>query len=278
MMAAVEVAQGIRVLPVPEDENPMHPVCTNIYLIGERELTLIDTGVEEDRFSRALFQGLLHLGPHYRVAAAAITHSHADHAGGLRWLRESVGPEVVHAHPEALERVRKRLGNTPMHPLVPGGALDADGISLEVHYTPGHNADSVCFFHRLSGILFTGDTILGRGTTTVQDLGSYMASLELLLGLQPKRICPGHGPLIEEPEQVLREYIDHRNMRERQILEELERGPRSVVQLVNRIYGGLHPRLRRPAQGNVRQHLAKLQGERRVTAERGGARARFSLT
>ena len=272
-----DVADGIRVLAVPEDDNPMHPVCTNIYLVGQRDLTLIDTGVEEDRFSRALFAGLMSLGPGYNVAAAALTHSHWDHGGGLRWLRESIGPEV-YAHPKALEVVRAKLGETPTHAFEQeGGTLTADGISLEVHWTPGHNADSVCYFHRPSRILFTGDTILGKGTTTVQDLGSYLATLEHLVSLDPSIICPGHGPLIHDPQPVLRSYIEHRMMRERQILAELERGPRSVTELVNRIYGKMHPRLRRAARGNAGQHLLKLQGEEKVDVEGTGARAKWRL-
>lgn len=277
MTAILDVATNIRVLPVMEDANPMHPVCTNIYFIGDRELTLIDTGVDADRFSRALFSGLLSLGPGYHVAAAALTHSHWDHGGGLRWLRESIGPEV-YAHPGALDVVRKKLGETPVHAFEEyGSVLEADGVQLEVHWTPGHNDDSVCYFERPSRILFTGDTILGKGTTTIHDLGSYLKSLEHLVSLRSAVICPGHGPLIHDPESVLREYIQHRQQREGQILEQLSHGPRSITQLVNRLYGDIHPRLKRAARGNVRQHLLKLQSEGRATSEGAGATTKYRL-
>lgn len=269
----VELGPRIRVLQVPDD-SPMHPMCTNIYLLGDRELTLVDTGVEDERYSRALFQCLLALGPKHRVTAAALSHSHLDHAGGLRWLTASIGPEV-YAHPGTEPVVRPRIGDSKLEFLDEGSVLECDGLKLDVYYTPGHSADSLCLLHRESGLLFTGDTILGQGTTTIQDLGSYMATLERLLALKPKAICPGHGPIVDEPEKVLREYIEHRNMRERQILEELQRGLRSVTQLVNRIYGDIHPRLRRAARGNVRQHLLKLQGEGRIATEGVGERTKY---
>jgi glyoxylase-like metal-dependent hydrolase (beta-lactamase superfamily II) len=268
----VDIAPGIRVLQVPE-ETPMRPVCTNIYLVGERELTLIDSGVDEERFSRAIFQCLLKLGRRYRVSAVALSHSHMDHQGGLRWLRESIGPEVF-AHTLAESKVK----NTTLKLLESGSTLEADGVSLEVHHIPGHSPDSVGYYNRESGILFTGDTILGKGTTSVHDLGPYMASLERLQALTPKTILPGHGPVVSDAEQTVASYIRHRRMREEQVLTELQRGLRSVTQLVNRIYGDIHPRLKRAARGNVRQHLAKLQAENRVLSEGAGARMKYRLT
>src|SRR5215211_312780 len=101
------LAPGIRVIQVPE-ETPMRPVCTNIYLVGERRLTLIDTGVDEPRYVRAMFQGLVELGQEHEVVAAAITHSHMDHQGGLRWVRETLDTRLF-AHPDAIPKVQPRL-------------------------------------------------------------------------------------------------------------------------------------------------------------------------
>ncbi len=269
-----QVAPGIRAIQVPEPDNPHRPVCTNIYLVGHTRLTMIDTGVEEPRFAQALFGGLLELGAEYRVTAAAITHSHLDHCGGMRWVRETLEPQL-YAHANAVPVVQPRVKNSPLQALEEGSVIDADGVELQVLFTPGHNGDSVCYYHRESGIVLAGDTILGRGTTTVADLGSYMQSLERLAELSPTLICPGHGPMVEEPERVLREYIDHRNMRERQIVEELQRSPRTVNGLVTRLYKEIDTRLRRSAARNVTQHLLKLQNEGRVEVEGKGARARY---
>ena len=163
-------------------------------------------------------------------------------------------------------------------PLDDGSTLETDSARFEVHHTPGHSADSICFFDRERRILFTGDTILGMGTTVVKDLPDYMASLNRLLALEPGTICPGHGPILDDGAKVIAGYIAHRNQREQQILDALRRGPQTVARLVSRIYAGVDKRLHKPARMNVRQHLAKLEREGRVRAEGPGYRARFELT
>ena len=245
----MEIAPGIRVIQIPE-QNPMRPVSTNIYLVGDRELTMIDTGVQEDRYSQAMFGYLMGLGPGHQVTQAAITHSHSDHGGGLRWVRESLGPKLL-AHPAAIPVVEPRVGKELMLPLQDGHVVEAEDIKLEVHYSPGHSVDSLCFYVREGGLLFTGDTILGVGTTTIKDLSDYMASLSKLLALQPKTICPGHGPVIHEATRAIQEYIAHRNMREEQIIQELRQGPKSAQRLVQTIYAQVDKRLHRAARGNV---------------------------
>ena len=56
-----------------------------------------------------------------------------------------------------------------------------------------------------------------------EDLFTYMKSLEKLVSVKPHRLYPGHGPTVEDADAVakIQMYIDHRNMRERQILEML---------------------------------------------------------
>lgn len=269
----MELVPGVRVIQVAE-EQVMRPLFTNIYLIGETDVLMLDTGEEADRFSQALFRTLVASGPRGEVRWAAITHSHMDHAGGLRWVRETLGAELL-AHPAAIPIVEKKAGKDTLAPLEDGGVLRADGMELEVHFTPGHSDDSVCYFYRPERVLFTGDTILGVGTTTVHDLYDYMATMEKLLGFQPLAIYPGHGPVIEDASRTIQEYIDHRNMRERQICEQLQRAPRTAQGLVRVLYADVDKRLHRAARGNVLQHLKKLEREGRVKAEGAGARAKW---
>lgn len=269
----MEIAPGIRVIQVPE-ENVMRPVYTDIYLVGHRELLMIDTGEEADRFTQAMFKYLVELGPSHQVTQAAVSHSHMDHCGGLRWVRETLGPKL-RAHPAVIPLVEKKVGKDVIVPLEEGEVLEADGIKLEVHFTPGHSPDSVCYFLREERILFTGDTILGVGTTTVRDLYDYMATMEKLLRLRPRIICPGHGPIIQDASHTIQEYIDHRTMRERQIAEQLQKGPKTTYRLVRILYADVDKRLHRAARGNVRQHLLKLEKEGHVRIEGSGARARY---
>jgi glyoxylase-like metal-dependent hydrolase (beta-lactamase superfamily II) len=120
-------------------------------------------------------------------------------------------------------------------------------------------------------VLFSGDTLLGSSTTTVWSLGPYMASLERLLTLPNlKVICPGHGPIVNDPRERLQQYIDHRNMRERQILEQLGQGDAQTSwDIMLKLYPDIDTRLRRAANNNVETHLRKLQDEGRLIAHGG---------
>ena len=51
-----------------------------------------------------------------------------------------------------------------------------------------------------------------------EELSTYMESLDKLLRLQPGRLYPGHGPVVEDGVAKIHEYIAHRKMREKQVL------------------------------------------------------------
>jgi len=134
--------------------------------------------------------------------------------------------------------------------------------------TPGHAQDHLCFYLEEEAALFTGDLILGIGTTVIPleggDMGLYLQSLEKLLSLELKRIYPGHGPAIDDPYDKIREYLDHRLEREAQIVEAIKAGARTVEQMVERIYVDT-PRVLYPAAGqSVLSHLLKLEAEGRA--------------
>jgi glyoxylase-like metal-dependent hydrolase (beta-lactamase superfamily II) len=89
-----------------------------------------------------------------------------------------------------------------------------------------------------------------------------------MLGLELARIYPGHGPLIADPRAKLREYIDHRMERERQIVAAVRAGAGTIEQMVARIYTDT-PRALWPAAGqSVLSHLLKLERERRAVRSR----------
>lgn len=123
-------------------------------------------------------------------------------------------------------------------------------------------------------MLFSGDTLLGSSTTTVHDLGDYRRSLQMLAELPNlKVICPGHGKLIWDPRERIQMYINHRNMREKQITDILgQGGALSSWDIMLQMYPDLDKRLRRAAENNVRAHLTQLEDEERVKVHAGKPR------
>ncbi len=261
----MRISPSVRAVLVPDD-NPMHPEFTCIYLVGagERQSLTIDSGEAIDRY-RWFLKGYLAAVEREEIAIAAITHHHADHSGNLKWAREALGAEVaIPANGRALLKGRIPRQVTLLRD---GDLIDLDGgVRVRVLATPGHSVDSLCYYIEEEGVLFTGDTLLGSSTTTVWDLASYRRTLQRLLELPNLRIiCPGHGRIVRDPRERLQMYIDHRNMRERQILQVLEGGgPRSSWEIMLQLYPDIDPRLRRAADNNVRAHLRQLADEGRI--------------
>jgi endoribonuclease LACTB2 len=268
----MRVSDSVRAVQVP-DENPMHPTSTNIYMVGNEQVLTIDSGEAMERY-KWMLRGYLAATEKAEIAIAAISHHHSDHSGNLKWAKEIFGAEVA-IPSNAKPLLKGRLPATGVSKMSDGQVFDLGaGVKLRVLETPGHSVDSVCYYLEDEGVLFTGDTILGNSTTVVGDLGAYMDTLSRLLELPNlKVICPGHGPLVEDPRERLRSYVDHRNMRERQIIDALgEGGAVTSWDVMLKLYPDIDKRLRRAADGNVRQHLKKLGEEGRVTQHAGKPR------
>ncbi len=195
-----------------------------------------------------------------RVELVLLTHTHVDHAEGARELAERVGAPLAALDPGWA---------TPSAPaLVAGKALVAGGVRLDPLPTPGHSADHCCFWLAAERAMFTGDHVLGRGSTVVEwpggDMQAYLASLEAVRRFAPRRLYPGHGPAVADPAAKLREYVDHRLQRESQVLAALAAGDRTAAEIVARVYAGVDPVLHPAAELSVSAHLVKLVREGRV--------------
>ena len=180
-----------------------------------------------------------------------ITHRHADHAPAAVPLKHATGARIV--------APRNVLDETDE--VITGGEF-VEG--LEVIATPGHTNEHVCFLSP-AGDLFTGDTILGYGTTAIfppdGDMGDYVASLRKLRAREPRRIFPAHGPVRDDAVALIDEYIAHRLDRERQVVAALHAGARPIPELRLAIYPDLDPRLQGAAEMQIQAHLIKLRAE-----------------
>jgi glyoxylase-like metal-dependent hydrolase (beta-lactamase superfamily II) len=138
--------------------------------------------------------------------------------------------------------------------------------------TPGHAVDHFCFFTD-DGVCFSGDLILGWGSTYVPpdggSLAAYMDSLRLVAAREPELICPGHGPWIEDPAAKVAEYLEHRESRERGLLEALAGGERSRMNLLEAVWSDVPEQLLPAAAVVMEAHLQKLEAEGRLPADLG---------
>jgi glyoxylase-like metal-dependent hydrolase (beta-lactamase superfamily II) len=245
---------------VAPNPSPMTLTGTNTYLVGTGNVAIVDPGPDLSGHIDATLAAARRRG---RIAMLLVTHYHPDHLPAARVLREQTGAPLV-AHP--------RIGGVDQ-PLEDDQRIALDGLSLRALYTPGHTNDHFCFLLEDHGLLFTGDLVLGEGTTVIGppdgNLGHYMASLERLVrvhreGGNLRRILPGHGPLVSAPVEKLEEYIRHRRLREAQVLDALRRGLSSVDYIVLDIYADVDPRLHGAAGRNVLAHLEVLEEQGRV--------------
>jgi glyoxylase-like metal-dependent hydrolase (beta-lactamase superfamily II) len=247
--------------------NPSPFTCTGThsYLVGEREVALIDPGPDLPDHVDALVRAI----GGRRVVAIMCTHTHRDHSPAARLLSEATGAPVVGCAPLALEAVGPRADAAfdgdyrADRVLGDGEGIEVDGRRLTAVPTPGHTSNHLCFAEEASGALFTGDHVMGWSTTVVVppdgDMAAYMASLDKLRRRDDRIYYPAHGPAITNPRQLVRGLISHRMQRERQILALLAKGARSIPEIVAGAYPALDPRLLGAAGGSVHAHLLDLR-------------------
>jgi glyoxylase-like metal-dependent hydrolase (beta-lactamase superfamily II) len=251
--------------PIPIHAHNPGPITGDgnwTWLLEGRVTTLIDAGTGDPRHLDGVADALAGA----RLTQVLVTHAHGDHASGAMALRQRF-PGV---------RFRKmpwpgRDAKWPVDwdPIVPGESIQAgDGLLAAVH-TPGHAPDHLCFWDDTSRSLFCGDLAQSGNTVWIPfdlrgDLTDYLASLARVLVLQPARLLPAHGPVIDQPETILRRYIDHRVARERQIVEAMHEGATTAEDITARVYRTLSDKMLPMAKQGVLSHLAKLERDGRA--------------
>ena len=227
---------------------------TNTWVVaepGSPSVIVIDPGPDDEGHLRRVL-GEAVAGDR-RVAAILLTHRHPDHAAGAARFAELSGAQVRAADPV------DRLGPEG---LADGDVITAAGCELRVVTTPGHSADSVSLLLPADGALFTGDTVLGRGTTVIArdgNLGDYLRTLgrlwELTETSQVRLLLPGHGPTLADPIGTLDYYLAHRAERLEQVRSALAAGARTPAEIVAMIYTDVDPAVWPAAEWSVRAQL-----------------------
>jgi glyoxylase-like metal-dependent hydrolase (beta-lactamase superfamily II) len=236
---------------------------TNTYVVGRDPAYVIDTGPDDAGHLHAVRrEGEARGG----IQGVVLTHSHADHSAGV----ERLGLTLLWGEVSTGDESSVVLGNGPAHVTIGRGSGSAHVGPLEVIPTPGHARDHVVFVWE--GICFCGDLILGEGSTIVPSaafggsLADYLASLRRVRRLDARLFAPGHGPLIEDPNAKIDEYLAHRAEREGRLVRALDAGERSRARLLDSVWDDVPEILRPAAAVAMEAHLEKLEAEGRLDA------------
>ena len=247
---------------------------TNTYLIGTgSQRILIDTGEGKPSWSDGLLSILT--SERATISDVLLTHWHHDHVGGVNDLLKLCPDARIHKHSPA----------DGQFPIEDGQKFTTQGAVLRALHCPGHTTDHMAFVLEQDDAMFTGDNVLGHGTAVFENLAVYMASLQRMREQFSGRAYPGHGAVIDDGKARIKEYIEHRQQREREVLRVLtearkgsetqktrdglqhddpNQGARTPMEIVEIIYQDVPKTLHGPAAHGVQQVLHKLAKEEKV--------------
>jgi glyoxylase-like metal-dependent hydrolase (beta-lactamase superfamily II) len=198
------------------------------------------------------------------LLAKSLTHHHPDHAPGAVALCERTGAELL--------AFGRREGVRPDRRLADGERIEATEFRLRAVHTPGHSSDHICYFLEEERMLLSGDHIMEGSTVVIRppdgDMSAYLASLAKVRSLRLRSIAPGHGRLIEKPNELIDWYIAHRLEREAKVVDAMADARQATVdQLVPVVYAEVPEALYPVARFSLHAHLLKLAGEGRATGK-----------
>jgi glyoxylase-like metal-dependent hydrolase (beta-lactamase superfamily II) len=268
-----EVAPGIRRI-VARNPGPFTFRGTGTYVIGEGQVAVIDPGPDLPEHIEALLMDLAG----EEVTHILVTHTHRDHSPAAAAVKEATGAPTYgfgpHAGGRRGEAAVEEGGDwdfTPDIVVKDGDEIAGGDWRFQAVHTPGHTSNHLCFALPDRGVLFSGDHVMGWSTSVIAppdgDMANYMASLDKLLQRDDKVYWPTHGPAITEPKDHVRAFIAHRREREAGVITCLEAGIGQIDAMVERLYVGLNPNLRRAAGRSVLAHLIDLIARQVVKTE-----------
>ena len=257
---------------VADNPGPFTYTGTGVYIIGTDEVAVIDPGpVTPDHVAAldAALEGLT-------VTHVLVTHHHIDHSPGAAPLAAKHGVKVYGygkqvAPPQGGE-VRLEAGDDlsfkPDIEVRHGDVISGKDWTITALHTPGHTSNHMCYALSEENTLFSGDHIMGWSTSVVSPpdghMGDYLASLNMIKGKKFDRIWPTHGPCIDEVDEFVSAYIEHRHYREQQILAAVNDGLCNVMAIVERLYTHIDKRLYPAAAHSVLSHLIHMRETGRI--------------
>jgi glyoxylase-like metal-dependent hydrolase (beta-lactamase superfamily II)/8-oxo-dGTP pyrophosphatase MutT (NUDIX family) len=268
----VQLSPKIRRITAP---NPgfMTGPGTNTYLLGAgEEIAVIDPGPAID----AHIEAVLAAAAGARIRWILVTHTHLDHSPAAVMLKEKTGAQLMGMPPPPLERQDQsfRPERVPAH----GERIEVAGCVLRAIHAPGHASNQLCYLFEEEKLLFTGDHVMQGSTVVINppdgDMRVYLDSLRQLQGEDIAWFAPGHGFLMDKPQEALERLLIHRLGRENKVLKAVrEAGAATLEHLLPAVYDDVSAHLYPVAGRSLLAHLIKLKQEGRVSESQGNWRA-----
>jgi glyoxylase-like metal-dependent hydrolase (beta-lactamase superfamily II) len=257
---------------VANNPGPFTYLGTGVYIIGHGEVAVIDPGPDQDGHLDVLLNAVRG----ERVTHIFVTHGHMDHSPMARPLAAATGAKIYACglpvkptESEVRMEAGDDLGFAPDIAIADGDVFEGKGWAIEAVFTPGHTSHHVAYALREENALFTGDHIMGWSTTVISppdgDMGDYLASLEKVRDRGFQTLWPTHGPPVtQDVAGFVQAYLDHRLLREAQVIAELRKGRQVIRDMVASMYADVDKRLHPAACHSVLAHMIHLVRTGRV--------------
>ena len=251
---------------IADNPGPFTYTGTGVYIIGDKEVAVIDPGPNTPKHKNALKNALTEK----KVTHIFLTHHHLDHSPLAKPLALEHGCNVYGLNIDVKKRnslpsLEAGEDNTfkPDINIKCGDLFKGGEWTIEAIHTPGHTSNHVCYALKEENLLFSGDHIMGWSTSVVSPyeghMGDYINSLKKIKERNFSLIFPTHGTYIDKVDEFIDAYIDHRYYREKQIIEALKTGSGIILDIVKKLYSDLDKRLYPAAAHSVLSHLIHLR-------------------
>jgi len=258
---------------VANNPGPFTFMGTGVYIVGDKDVAVIDPGPDQPEHVEALKRAL----GGRRVTHILLTHAHSDHSPAAKPLKEWSGAPTYAFGPHNTGRdedgPRVEAGGdmdfVPDIRVTDREIIAGNGFTFEAVHTPGHTSNHMSYALKEEKALFTGDHVMGWSTTVVTppdgDMADYIASIEKLERRDDAILYPTHGAPVTDPKPFLAAYREHRLDREAQVLASIVAGRDTIPAMVAHMYADVDKRLHPAASRSVLAHLIKLEREGLVT-------------
>lgn len=263
----VQLSAKVRRITAP---NPgfMTGPGTNTYLLAAgADIAVIDPGPAIDAHIEAVIKAA-----GARIRWILVTHTHMDHSPAAVLLQAKTGAELLGMPPPPYERQDQSF--RPDRVLADGERIELGGCALRVIHAPGHASNQLCYLLEDEKLLFTGDHVMQGSTVVINppdgDMRVYLDSLRRLQGEDIAWFAPGHGFLMDKPQEALERLLIHRLTRENKVLNAVrEAGTATIDALLPVVYDDVQARLYPVASRSLLAHLIKLKTEGRLRESQG---------